>query len=166
MTIKIVKAEEKHVAAIGQLWREFILFNQNTEPVFTPRISEVSDFEENLVRRLMKSVDGLVLVAMDKEQAVGYSLSQIRRSPPDSKQESYGYVNDMAVTASYRRKGIGEKMFAEIVKWLQSKNIEHVELQTIDKNIVANSFWKKQGFKDFMRTLYREIPLKTGIKID
>lgn len=63
--IEIVKAEEKHVTAIGQLWQEFILFNQSTEPVFTPRIKKVSDFEENLVRRLMKSEDGLVLVALD-----------------------------------------------------------------------------------------------------
>ena len=162
--IQIVRAEEKHVTAIGQLWQEFILFNQSTEPIFVPRINKVSDFEDNLVRRLMKSEDGLVLVALDKGQPVGYSLSEVRRISPNSKRANYGYVDDMAVTASYRRKGIGEKMFLEIMKWYQSKGIEHVELQTIDKNVVANSFWKKQGFNDFMRTLYKEIPLKTKLK--
>jgi hypothetical protein len=48
-------------------------------------------------------------------------------------------------------------MFAEITKWFQSKGINRVELQTIDKNVVANSFWQKQDFTVYMHTLYKDI---------
>jgi ribosomal protein S18 acetylase RimI-like enzyme len=157
MTIKIVKAEEKHVTAIGQLWWDFMEFHQKVEPIFTPREGSIPGFEENHVRQIMKSEDGLALVALDKGRVVGYSLSEIRGPSPGFKRERYGYVHDMAVTASYRRRGIGEKMLAEITKWFQSKDIERVELGTTAQNVVANSFWQKQGFTVYRHTLYKSV---------
>lgn len=157
MTIKIVKAEEKHVTAIGQLWWEAGLFHQNVDPIFTPREGSIPDFKENQVRHLMKSEDWLALVALDKGRVVGYSLSEIRGSSPGLKREKYGYIDDMGVTASYRRKGIGEKMLAEIMKWFKSKDIARGELQTTAQNVVANSFWQKQGFTVYRHTLYKNI---------
>jgi ribosomal protein S18 acetylase RimI-like enzyme len=157
MTVKIVKAEEKHVTAIGQLWWEFMLFHQNIDPIFTPREGSIPGFEENQVRRLMKSEDGLVLVALDGIKVVGYSLSEIRGPSPGFKREKYGYIHDTAVTAAYRRKGTGEKMVSEIMKWFKSKKVDRVELQTAAQNLVANSFWQKQGFTVYMHTLYKKI---------
>jgi ribosomal protein S18 acetylase RimI-like enzyme len=157
MTIKIVKAEENHVAAIGQLWWESILFHQNIDPIFTPNYNTISDYEENLVQRLMKSDDGLVLVALDKEQAIGCSLSEIKRLFPGLEHGNFGYIYDMVVTANYRRNGIGKRMLVEITKWFKIKGINHMELKTLDQNVVANSFWQKQGFGEFMRTLSKEI---------
>ena len=155
--IEIVKAEEKHVTAVGKLWWEFMIFHQNVEPIFTPREGAIPGFEENQIRRLMKSVDGQVLVALDGTKVVGYSLSEIRGPSPGFKRGEYGYIDEMAVTANYRHKGIGEKMFAETVKWFHSRNIERVEIHTTAKNVVANSFWQKQGFAVYMNTLYKEI---------
>jgi len=117
----------------------------------------VSGFEEEQVRRLMKTEDGLVLVALDKGQVVGYSLSEINEPPKGSKRDKYGYISHMAVTASYRRRGIGEKMLDEIMKWFHSKNIDRVELGITAKNQVAYSFWEKHGFTAYLHTLYRQI---------
>ena len=157
MTIKIVKAEEKDVADIGKLGWEFMLFHQNIDPIFTPEYNSASDFEGNQVRRFMQSDGGLALVARDGIKVVGYSLSEIREPPPGFKREKYGYVDSMAVTASYRRNGIGEKMLTEIMKWFQSKGINRVELGTAAQNIAANSFWQKQGFTIYRHAFYKEI---------
>ena len=99
----------------------------------------------------------MVLVALGDEKVVGYSLTEIRRISPGLKREKYGYIDEMAVTAGYRNKGIGEKMFTEIMKWFQSKEINRVEIQTTAQNIAANSFWTKQGFEVYSHTLYRDI---------
>jgi ribosomal protein S18 acetylase RimI-like enzyme len=155
--IEIVKAEEKHMAEIGQLWWEFILFHQDIDPIYTSLEGAIPGFIENHLRHFMESEDGLVLVAVDGTKVVGYSLSEVHRISPGLKREKYGYIDDMAVTASYRRKGIGEKLFAEITKWFQSKDIDRVELGTLAKNVVANSFWQKQGFTVYRYTLYKEI---------
>jgi ribosomal protein S18 acetylase RimI-like enzyme len=155
--IEIVKAEEKHVADIGRLWWEFILFHQDIDPIWTPLEGSIPGFIENHLRRFMKSEDGLVLVAGDKGKVIGYSLSEIRRNSPGLKREKYGYIDEMAVTANYQRRGIGEKMLAEIMRWFQSNDIKRVELGTTTQNLVGNSFWQKQGFTIYMNTLYKNV---------
>jgi ribosomal protein S18 acetylase RimI-like enzyme len=155
--IKIIKAEERHVSDICRLWLEFMHFHQNVDPIFTPREDAVPGFEENQVRRLMKSEDGLVLVASDGERVIGYSLSEIQGPLKGLKREKFGYIHDMAVTANYRRKGIGEKMFDAILKWFHTKGIDRVELELAARNQVACSFWEKHGFTDYMRKLYRQL---------
>lgn len=155
--IKIVKAEEKHVADIGRLWWEFILFHQDIDPIWTPLEGSIPGFIENHLRRFMKSEDGLVLVAGDKGKVIGYSLAEIRRISPGLKREKYGYIDEMAVTANYQRRGIGEKMLADIMRWFQSNDIKRVELGTTTQNVVGNSFWQKQGFTIYMNTLYKNV---------
>ena len=155
--IEIVKAEEKHVADIGRLWWEFILFHQDIDPIWTPLEGSIPGFIENHLRRFMKSEDGLVLVAGDKGNVIGYSLSEIQRISPGLKREKYGYIDEMAVTANYQRRGIGEKMLAEIMRWFQSNDIKRVELGTTTQNVVGNSFWQKQSFMIYMNTLYKNV---------
>ena len=155
--IDIVRAEEKHVADIGKLWSELIIFHQNVDPIWTPVENPIPGFIENHLRRFMESKDGLVLVAMDEQQTIGYSLSEIRRVTPGLKRETYGYIDQMAVTESYRRKGVGKKMFDEILKWFQFNDIKRLELGTTAQNLIANSFWHKQGFTVLNYTLLKKI---------
>ena len=155
--IEIVEAEEKHIAEIGQLWWEFILFHQDIDPIYTSLDGTIPGFIENHLRHFMESEDGLVLAAVDGKKVVGYSLSEIHRISPGLKRDKYGYIDDMAVTLNYRRKGIGEMMFTEIMKWFRSKDIRRLELGTLAKNVVANSFWRKQGFTVYRYTLYKNI---------
>jgi ribosomal protein S18 acetylase RimI-like enzyme len=154
--IKIVKAEEHHIPDICNLWLEFMRFHQNIDPIFTPRDGAVTGFKEEQVQRLMKLEDGLVLIALDGERAVGYSLSEIRSSR-GLKIDKYGAIDHVAVKAGYRRKGVGEEMLNEILKWFQSRNIDRVELEVLAKNQVAYAFWKKHGFTDYRHRLYRKI---------
>jgi len=155
--IEIVKAEEKHIAEIGQLWWEFILFHQDIDPIYTSLDGAIPGFIENHLRRFMESEDGLVLVSVDGKKVVGYSLSEIHRISPGLKRDKYGYIDDMAVTLNYRRKGIGEMMVAIITKWFRANDIKRVELGTTAKNKVANSFWQKQGFTVYRYTLYKNV---------
>ena len=155
--IEIIKAEEKHVTAIGKLWWELMIFHQDIDHIFTPKEGAVLSFEENYLRRLMKSPEGLVMVALDGIKVVGYSIAEIQTAPPGFRRDKYSHISDMVVTASHRRKGIGEKMLSEILKWFQSKNIKRVELGIAAGNQMACAFWNKQGFRVFRHTLYSEI---------
>jgi ribosomal protein S18 acetylase RimI-like enzyme len=155
--IEIVEAQEKHVSAISRLWLEFIEFHANIEPVFAPGEEAEEGVKEELVRPLMKSEDGLVLVVLDNGQAVGYIIAKIEEPPRGSKRKEYGYINHLAVTESYRRTGIGERLYGEVLKWFQSRGIDRIELEITTKNSTSAAFWKKQGFTDFQRRLFREI---------
>ena len=155
--MKIVRAEEKHITDIGKLWWEFMLFHQKIDPWFTPREGSIPGFEENQVRRLMRSEDGLALVSIDQDKVIGYSLSEITGRSAAFGRDKWGYIHDMVITSKYRRTGVGEKMLIEIIKWFHLKNVDRIELQAASKNLIANSFWQKHGFKIYAHTFYREI---------
>jgi ribosomal protein S18 acetylase RimI-like enzyme len=104
----------------------------------------------------MHSDNGLALVAIENGIVVGYSLSEVQGQSPAMKQDKWGYIDQMAVTESYRRRGVGEKMYTEIMAWFESKGIKRVELELTAKNSVSYSFWRKHGFKDYMHRLYLE----------
>ncbi len=154
--VDIIKGEEKHVADIGKLWLEFLLFHANIDPIWTPIENPIQGFTENHLRRVIQSEDWLVLVVLDKERVIGYSLSEIRRITPQNVR-IYGYIDQIAVTEIYRQKGVGKQMYEEIVRWFKSNNIKRVELGTTAENLIGNSFWHKQGFKVYMHTLFKEI---------
>ena len=106
----------------------------------------------------MKSDKSLIIVALDDGKVIGYAYLMIKE--PDvalNERKKYGYVHDLFITGEYRRTGIGEKMFDEIVKWFRSKDIDRIELDVIVKNRIAYSFWEKHGFTDYVHTLYRQI---------
>ena len=74
--IEIISAEEHHVSDRDKLWLKYMRFHQDIDPIFTPRDDAVLGFEECQLRRLMKSEDGLVPVALDGGRVVGSSSSE------------------------------------------------------------------------------------------
>ena len=105
----------------------------------------------------MQNKNGLVLLALDGNKTIAYSYSQVKQPVPGAARKKWGVIEHLFITKNYRRLGIGEKMYQEILKWFHSKDIDRVELMVVAKNEAACSFWKKHGFGDFEHTLYRQI---------
>lgn len=156
--IEIVRAEEKHLPEIGKLWWEFILYHQDIDPWFTPLDDATPGFLESYVRgRYMKTESGLVLAAVEHGEVVAYSLSEVRSPGAGMKQTIWGFIDHLAVTADCRRRGVGEQMLAEITHWFKSKGVKRVELHVASENTTGLRFWRKQGFKIYVHSMYREI---------
>jgi ribosomal protein S18 acetylase RimI-like enzyme len=155
--IEIIEAKEKHIPDITRLWKEFLQFHVDIEPIWTPGEGAEDGQREEQTKPLMASDKGLVLVALDGDEVIGYSISEIKDPPPGPIRPVYGYIHHVAVTEKYRRSGVGEKMFNEILKWFKSKGMDRIELDITSKNYVSSSFWTKMGFEEYTRTLYLEI---------
>ncbi len=154
---KIIKAGERHIPAICRLWWEFMIYSADVDPILAPIDGTVPIFEKEHLRPAMQNENNLVLVALDGKKVVGYSFSLIQDPGKLAKRKKYGCIHDLFVTADYRRRGIGEKMYDEILKWFHAKDIDRVELNVIPGNRAACSFWRKQEYEDFQYTLYRKI---------
>ena len=150
--MNVIPATEKHVPDIVELWKEFMDFHKSLDPFYTR--TDDAPFERR-VRDLISSEDAQVLVALDNDTVVGYSISQINSYPPVFKESTYGYISDVAVRSKSRRKGIGEQMLAKIYEWFDSRDIHRIELRVVANNAIAYSFWKKQGFKAYVHVLYQ-----------
>ncbi len=153
--MEIKEALEKHIPEITKLWMEFMYFNEKIEPFDTSGDNVLTQVETHL-RNKIKSNDALVLVAIDNQKVVGYSISEITQRLPYFRNRTLGVIYDMAITASHRRKGIGKEMLGAIKTWFKKRDVKRIELSIVTKNTIGNSFWREQGFKDYEQILYIE----------
>lgn len=153
--MEITVAEDSHVPGIVEVWKEFMDFHKKIDP-YNERSEDGHIHMEKYLRDSMNSQDAIVLVALDDDSVVGYSISAIGKRHPVFQQDTQGVIHDMAVKSDYRRKGVGGEMLAKIHEWFQSRNIDRIELSVAAKNQIGYSFWKKHGFQDYTHRLYLE----------
>lgn len=151
--MEITVAKDAHIPGIVEVWKELMDFHMDIDPRFTRSENGHISFEKHL-RDMIGSEDTHILVALDNNTVVGFSICQIGKHPPVFEHETYGLISDMAVKSDYRRRGIGERMLTKIYKWFESRNINRIELSVAARNQVGYSFWKKHGFRDYMHRLY------------
>lgn len=59
----------------------------------------------------------------------------------------YCFVEDIAVSTSYRGRGIGTLLMQKAVEWAKSNRMHGLMLETQDNNLSACRFYRKCGFK-------------------
>lgn len=150
--IEIIPSKSEHVQGIVEVWKELNDLHRKLNPYWTRSKNGHRHFAK-WIGKLIRSRKWLVLVALDGKQVVGFSTVEVRKRPSVMKQESYGYIMDMGVRKTHRRKGIGSKMMKEIFVWLKAHRIKSIQLAVADKNFVGHSFWTKHGFKDLIRVM-------------
>ena len=154
--IDIIKAEEHHIPYICDLWLEFMYYSGDIVHFVTVNEGSKAGFDKDYLRPHMEPEKNLVLVAMDGDKMVGYLHGEVK-DVPHFIHGQIGYVQHLFVTEAYRRRGIGERLYNEIIKWFRSRDIKMIHLDALVKNKVADSFWRKHGYMDFQKTLYLEI---------
>jgi GNAT superfamily N-acetyltransferase len=155
--LKITKAQERHIPDICNLWVEFMEFTLDVDPIYTLREYDVPWFEKTQLRPAMQNNNSLILVAVHEDKVVGYSYALIIEPAEAETRGRYGNIHDLFVTKDWRRKGLGEKLYHEMLGWFRERGVERVELHIISMNKLASSFWRKQGFTDFEQKMYRQI---------
>ena len=151
----IKEAAEKHIPEITKLWMEFMYFNAEIEPFDTSGDNVLTQVETHLKNKIT-SDNSLVLVAIDSNKVVGYSISETTQKRPSPRKQSLGIIYDMAITADQRGKGIGKEMLDQIKAWFKARDIKRIELSAVTKNTIGNSFWREQGFQDYEEIMYLE----------
>jgi ribosomal protein S18 acetylase RimI-like enzyme len=69
----------------------------------------------------------------------------------------YGYVEDIAVDASFRREGVGRALLQHAVAWARDRQLAGVMLETQNNNGAACRLYESCGFQlaGFDRCLYK-----------
>jgi ribosomal protein S18 acetylase RimI-like enzyme len=153
-TLDIVTAAESHIPEIVDIWKELMDFHKDIDPFFARSENGHVHFGDH-VHELITKDDAQVLVAVYKGSVIGYSIAIIHVYPPIFEKKIAGFISDVAVESQYRRQGIGEKLLLKMLDWFSSKSITRIELRVALKNEIGYKFWKKHGFKEYMRVLYQ-----------
>lgn len=148
----IRKSTEDDIAAIVDLWKEFMDFHAARDRHFARSEDGHERFAEFISGRLESKIS-CVLVAEQNQDIVGYCLAMVAKYPPVFLCQEYGSISDLAVTAKCRREGVGEALVQGILAWFAERNIQRIEVRVAVSNEVSTSFWRKMGFEPYLEIM-------------
>ncbi len=119
------------------------LDNETSNMMYEPgeRKTTIEDMQINIGN--INISESRTLIAEDNENIVGF-ISAERGFANRIKHSAYIV---MGILKDYRGRGMGEKLFQEIVKWALESNITRLELTVMTHNEGAIHLYKKMGFK-------------------
>jgi ribosomal protein S18 acetylase RimI-like enzyme len=98
-----------------------------------------------------------VLVADDGGRVVGYALGTILENPPVVPDQFYGYVSDVAVTATARRSGVGTRLTDAMHAWFRSRRLPYAQVQVAARSEGGRAFWRRAGYSAFVEQMRMEL---------
>ena len=122
--MEIVKMNEVHVASVAAIEKECF---------------GVDAWSEKSVASELTNQLSLWLVAGDGDRVAGYVGSQTVCDETD--------MMNVAVTADYRRQGLGEKLVLALVEELKAMGSQCLTLEVRDSNTPARTLYEKLGFQ-------------------
>ncbi len=131
--IKIRKGKKEDLPAVLELVRELALFEKAPEQVTnTVRDMENDAFGKNPVFYFY--------VAETNDKIVGMAVYFIKYSTWKGKGI---YLDDLIVTESFRGKGVGKRLFDQVIEEAKKNNAKQLHWQVLDWNTPAIEFYKK-----------------------
>ena len=122
--MEIVKMNEAHVVSVAAIEKECF---------------GVDAWSEKSVASELTNQLSLWLVAVDGDRVAGYVGSQTVCDETD--------MMNVAVTADYRRQGLGEKLILALVEELKAMGSQCLTLEVRDSNTPARTLYEKLGFQ-------------------
>ncbi len=86
----------------------------------------------------LDSEDRILYLAYEANRCIGQIL--IARA-----WNRYAHIEDIAVTADHRGKGVGSELMSHARTWALSKGLRGLSLESQDNNLLASRFFHKQG---------------------
>lgn len=156
MQIKIRKAKKPDLEKIVKLQKEQNLLHQKFDHKFYTPSDDYTNEWKKVAKEKLKNRKCFLSVAIDSNKIVGFIQGDIRIRGL-RKIKEYGHVTEIFVKNKYRGKSIGTSLMVELVRWFKSKKIKYVELGVNSKNKNAIKFYKKLGYKEYEKTMKRDI---------
>ncbi len=97
------------------------------------------------LRQLLESGKDRVFVAESGGRAVGMCSVQTLISTAEG--GPVGLLEDLIVTAAFRRQGIGEKLLAAAIDWAERQGFKRLQLLADKNNLPALKFYEKQAWR-------------------
>ena len=136
MQISIRKITEQDLPDIVQMLRDFAEFED---------LSRYCEVSEERLHAAMFASDGFVegLIALDGSTAIAYALFYPNFS--SFRGELGLYLEDIYITAAYRRHNLGERLLREIARIANSRGLTRIDFQVLEWNEPAVKFYLKHG---------------------
>ena len=96
-------------------------------------------------------------MAEHESGVVGYCRASVKRLSPVFEPRAHGFISELHVSPSTRRRGIGRALFAHVRWWLAGQGVRRVELITLNANDGSPAFWQSVGCESCAERRFLEI---------
>ncbi len=148
------RAEKEDLPAVGRLWAKLDAFHRSLGLSFPqPEQAErawLDSFERSLGRFSfvwVGEVDGSICA---------FLLARLKRVPAYLGGAMVGEISDLYVAEGLRGQKVGARLSAMAVEHLLSLNVQSIEVQVLEHNQGALSFWQEMGFQPELIQLRRK----------
>jgi GNAT superfamily N-acetyltransferase len=102
------------------------------------------------LRERTREVDSAVFVAELDGRVVGLGVASIRPQSTLFEPARTGYISDLLVDPSVRRRGVGSLLHERMTKWFRSLGLDVVRLHVASCNSGAREFWRSRGAREYL----------------
>jgi ribosomal protein S18 acetylase RimI-like enzyme len=152
--VTIRRATEADVESLAVLIRRFYAFNEE----FDPAMETAGDVRDKALEVARARVTGgdLLLVAVHEGRLVGYVYGSIVENPLLARRR-IGVLKELYVVPEERGRGIATTLIEEAMKELSKIGVHYIAVEFPTRNIVAQKFYEKLGFRPYMSVYLREV---------
>ncbi len=158
--IEVCKAKISDVEHIIPLWRKLIIYHkkmiEKNRPELDPFFVLKKDGEKissDFIKRQIRSKNGTILIAKDKNQIIGYTNLIIKDNIPLFNIDKIGEIIALFIDEQYRGKKISTLLFQESKEWFKQKHIKHVMLNVSPDNYHVKEIYEHLGFSSFLHDM-------------
>jgi len=138
------------------IWKVLMKEHKAMEPELYKLSNIAGDKQRSFFLSSMGSDEKFLYGAFDGKKLVGYAFGWIDSRPPVLDIQKIGNLSDLIIDPSLRGAGVGKELVNIFIDWCKSRGVKKVQLNVLfDKDAVG--FYKKQGFRDFMRKMILDI---------
>jgi GNAT superfamily N-acetyltransferase len=112
---------------------------------------------EGYIRKCLRSRSYGVFVAEAGEQVTGYTVVTILENQRVFALARFGFVAELCVAESMRRKGVGRDLWEAAVRWCREKGVTVVQMNVSALNDAARGFWRSVGCREYLEVLWHDI---------
>lgn len=137
MNIVIEQANLEHVKKVGELFNSYRVFYKQSSDI---------ELAINFITDRIKNEESIIFLAMDEtDRPLGFT--QLYPTFSSVSAQRIWVLNDLFVSESARRLGIGEKLMNSAKIFALKTGAKGISLETADNNVSAQSLYESLGYE-------------------
>ena len=156
--LSVRKAVIEDAAALHRLYHQLDRHHADLLPeVFRPLGRDPRS--EAFIGDVLDDPRAAFFVAVLDGEVVGFLEIRISGPPdfPVFRKRDFAYIENTAVDASLRGRGIGEALFDAALEWAASHGVDRIQTSVWNENTGAVRFYERRGFRPVTLRLERVI---------
>lgn len=146
--MKIRKAIEKDIERINEICKEGLIQEHTLQDSDDgKKIKEDVEydfsFHKKTIRKNLKEKTQYWIVLEENGVIIGFGSAY-------TKGRNKGVVESVYVARVYQRKGYGTVILENLIKWIKSKKVKHIETNALIRNEPSIKLHEKLGFEPYM----------------